>query len=147
MSAAAGLIAGTVPTTGTASTSRTMPNAMVLAVLQAMQARRGWNRSAHAPQQSRHPRRNLRLGLGAIGQAGKVRGVDDLAHRGHHLAQRIIHRQPADAGIEQQEWGRTPGPSRKADGRAARIGQLSGKGLSFRTPVMPSSASWALFQT
>jgi hypothetical protein len=41
VSAAAGLIAGTVPTIGIASTSRTMPRAMVLAVLQAMQARRG----------------------------------------------------------------------------------------------------------
>ena len=38
---AAGLIAGTVPTIGISSTSRTMPKAMVLAVLQAMQARRG----------------------------------------------------------------------------------------------------------
>ena len=37
--AAAGLIAGTVPTIGISSTSRTMPRAMVLAVLQAMQIR------------------------------------------------------------------------------------------------------------
>ncbi len=47
--AAAGLIAGTVPTMGMCSTSRTMPSAIVLAVLQAMQARRGWNRSVMRP--------------------------------------------------------------------------------------------------
>ena len=41
VSAAAGLIAGTVPTIGTSSTSRTMPSAIVLAVLQAMQISRG----------------------------------------------------------------------------------------------------------
>ena len=39
--AAAGLIAGTVPTIGTCSTSRTMPRAIVEAVLQAMVIRRG----------------------------------------------------------------------------------------------------------
>ena len=38
---AAGLIAGTVPTIGISSTSRTMPSAMVLAVLQAMVMSRG----------------------------------------------------------------------------------------------------------
>ena len=47
--AAAGLIAGTVPTIGISSTSRTMPSAMVLAVLQAMQIRRGWYLSAMRP--------------------------------------------------------------------------------------------------
>jgi len=39
--AAAGLIAGTVPTIGTSSTSRTIPRAIVEAVLQAMQTSRG----------------------------------------------------------------------------------------------------------
>ena len=39
--AAAGLIAGTVPTIGTCSTSRTMPSAIVDAVLQAIVMRRG----------------------------------------------------------------------------------------------------------
>jgi hypothetical protein len=43
------LIAGTVPTIGVSSTSRTMPSAIVLAVLQAMQMRRGWKRSAMRP--------------------------------------------------------------------------------------------------
>ena len=49
VSVAAGLIAGTVPTTGISSTSRTMPSAMVLAVLQAMQTSRGRYRSAILP--------------------------------------------------------------------------------------------------
>ncbi len=46
---AAGLIAGTVPTIGISSTSRTMPSAMVEAVLQAMQISRGEKRSAMRP--------------------------------------------------------------------------------------------------
>ena len=49
VNAAAGLIAGTVPTIGTCSTSRTMPRAMVLAVLQAIVINRGANRSDSRP--------------------------------------------------------------------------------------------------
>ena len=41
LSAAAGLIAGTVPTTGTSSAARTAPSAIVDAVLQAMTISRG----------------------------------------------------------------------------------------------------------
>ena len=47
--AAAGLIAGTVPTIGTCSTSRTMPSAIVEAVLQAIVISRGRYRSASRP--------------------------------------------------------------------------------------------------
>ena len=47
--AAAGLIAGTVPTIGTSSTSRTLDRAMVLAVLQAMHTSLGFSRSAMRP--------------------------------------------------------------------------------------------------
>ena len=47
--AAAGLIAGTVPTIGTSRTSRTAVSAMVEAVLQAMQTRRGCSRSVNRP--------------------------------------------------------------------------------------------------
>jgi len=47
--AAAGLIAGTVPTIGTCSTSRTMPRAIVLAVLQAIVISRGRKRSLMRP--------------------------------------------------------------------------------------------------
>ena len=42
VNSAAGLIAGTVPTIGTSSASRTMLSAMVEAVLQAIVMRRGW---------------------------------------------------------------------------------------------------------
>ena len=49
VNSAAGLIAGTVPTTGTSSAARTWSSAMVQAVLQAMTTRRGWNRSTSRP--------------------------------------------------------------------------------------------------
>ena len=49
VSRAAGLIAGTVPTIGTSSTSRTLASAMVEAVLQAMHTRRGFSRSVIRP--------------------------------------------------------------------------------------------------
>ena len=45
----AGLIAGTVPTIGTSKTSRTIPSAMVEAVLQAMQTSLGRRRSVIRP--------------------------------------------------------------------------------------------------
>jgi hypothetical protein len=46
---AAGLIAGTVPTTGTSSTARAWASAIVEAVLQAITIRSGRNRSVSRP--------------------------------------------------------------------------------------------------
>ena len=56
------------------------------------------------PEQAGNPRRDLGLGLFAIGQPGQVGGID---HRGLRqlLAQCGQHGQPAHAGIEQQDRG------------------------------------------
>jgi hypothetical protein len=58
----------------------------------------------HPPQQPCHPRGDLRLGLGAIGQAGEISGIDHRRVR-QHFAQGVVDGQPADAGIEQQDGG------------------------------------------
>ncbi len=53
-------------------------------------------------EQGRHTRGNLPLALGAIGKTGTVGDIDDRRVR-QQRAGRRQHRQPADAGIEEQQ--------------------------------------------
>ena len=55
-------------------------------------------------EQRRDARGDLGLGPGAVGKAGAVGGVDD-RRVGQQRAGRRQHRQPADAGIEEQDGG------------------------------------------
>ena len=55
-------------------------------------------------EQRRDAARQLRVALLAVGKAGAVGGIDD-RRIGQQLARRPEHRQPADAGIEEEEGG------------------------------------------
>ena len=56
------------------------------------------------PEQRRDAARDLRLAALAVGKAGAVGDIDD-RRVGQQRARRPEHRQPADAGIEEQERG------------------------------------------
>ena len=55
-------------------------------------------------EQGRHALGQFGLAAGAVGKAGAVGGIDD-RRGGKERAGRPEHRQPADARIEEQEWG------------------------------------------
>ena len=101
-STAAGLIAGTVPTIGTSSAARTGSSAIVEAVLQAITISSGSNRSASRPSRAGTRASISPAGSCAVGIDSAVGDVDDRRRR-QQRPDRPEHRQPADAGIEDEQ--------------------------------------------
>ena len=99
--AQAGLIAGTVPTNGSAKFLRNRGSTMVEAVLQAITTRSGRCASISSPNKADDMLDQRRLGESAIGKGRIVGDVEEIGvrPRGGDLA---IDREAAEAGIEHQ---------------------------------------------
>ena len=101
--AQAGLIAGTVPTKGSAKRARSAGSTSVEAVLQAMTTRSGRCVSIRSFHQAGDAFDQRGFGNLAVGKQRVVRRVDEtrIGARARDLAE---HGQPADAGIEHQDF-------------------------------------------
>ena len=82
----------------------------------------------HAAEQAGDPRRDLRFGFRAVGQAGRIRGVDNRCLR-QHLADFLQNGQPADTGIEQKDRRGRIGPEYRCLLRRAAYGGCHFRGL------------------